>query len=128
MQCVRATQGRLRDSRHRGHQGRQAEVQAGRPSSSDFSARFRQTYLRGYGANNSISRTNPRPYRDLPLRGIDLVPEEFAPTHTMPAMNAVSVSKEELDLITDVEKINREVDKTDAELEEAKTDYETAER
>lgn len=59
--------------------------------------------------------------------GVDLVPEEFAATHTMPAMNAVSVSKEELDLITDIEKINREIDEADAELEEAKANYEIAE-
>ena len=45
----------------------------------------------------------------------------------MPAMNAASVSREELDLITDIERINREVDEADAELEEAKANHETAE-
>lgn len=58
--------------------------------------------------------------------GVDLVPDEFASaTISMPAMNAISVSKEELELLTAIEEINRKVDDADAELEKARTEYET---
>ena len=80
-----------------------------------------------YSAQQQYLEDESAALQRLADAGVDLVPEEFVATHTMPAMNAASVSREELDLITDIERINREIDEADADLEEAKADYETAE-
>lgn len=80
-----------------------------------------------YSAQQQYLKDESATLQRLADAGVDLVPEEFVATHTMPAMNAASVSKEELDLMTYIDRINREVDEADAELEEAKANHETAE-
>ena len=80
-----------------------------------------------YSAQQQYLKDESAALQRLADAGVDFIPEEFVATHTMPAMSAASVSKKELDLITYIERINHEVDEADAELEEAKENYEVAE-
>ena len=80
-----------------------------------------------YSAQQQYLEDESAALQRLADAGVDLVPDEFrSATLSMPAMNAMSVSKEELELLTTIDEINREVDDVDAELEKARTNCETA--